>query len=65
MSVILSLLLLQVVGAFMPLSGRGALTRTQLSLSSSYLDELNSFRQAGDKKCLLGLATDSWYIGTR
>lgn len=65
MSVILSLLLLQVVGAFMPLSGRGALTRTQLSLSSSYLDELNSFRQAGDKKCLLGLATDSWNIGTR
>jgi len=38
-------------------------TPTSLS-ASSYLDELSMFRNT-DKKCLLGLATDSWNIGTR
>jgi len=39
--------------------------RSQSALTAaSYLDELSMFRNA-DKKCLLGLATDSWNIGTR
>ena len=32
--------------------------------SSSYLEELANFR-TNDKKCLVGLTTDSWNIGTR
>lgn len=35
-----------------------------IRMSSSYLDELSVFRST-DKKCLLGLSTDHWNIGTR
>ena len=35
-----------------------------LRMSSSYLDELANAR-GQDKKCLVGLTTDSWNIGTR
>ena len=44
-----------------PKSERGSCLVLQSS-SDSYIDDLTQFRSS-DKKCLLGLATDSWNIG--
>lgn len=52
----------------------GSLTRSGVSFirsrertrtfAASYIDELSNFRNT-DKKCLLGLGTDAWNIGTK
>ena len=39
-------------------------TRSSLGMSSSYLEELANAR-GQERKCLVGLTTDSWNIGTR
>ena len=39
-------------------------TRLPLRMSSAYFEQLTNAR-VQDKKCLVGLTTDSWNIGTR